>query len=920
MDERPVPPFYDFVLDEFQRRAIDVLDRGHSVLVAAPTGSGKTVVAEHAVADALARGEKAFYTTPIKALSNQKYHDFVARYGAERVGLLTGDNTINGEAPIVVMTTEVLRNMIYAASSTLAGLRYVVLDEVHYLQDAYRGPVWEEVIIHLPRSVRLVCLSATVSNADDLAEWISTVRGPTTAVVELERPVELENLYLVGERSGDRLHMLPVVVGDRPNAEARKLDEEGARGPTRHKGGRRPRRRLFTPRRVEVAEALAEASMLPTLYFIFSRAACDEAVRQCLDAHLSLTDAEERHRIRAICEQHVRTLSDDDLDVLGWSRWMAGMEAGIGAHHAGMVPPFKEAVEACFAAGLVKLVFATETLALGINMPARSVVIEKLTKFTGERHEFLTPSQYTQLTGRAGRRGIDEHGNALVLWSPYITFEQVAALVMARSFALTSAFRPTYNMAVNLVRRYPPDEAHHLLNLSFAQYLSDREVVGLEVQLERVARRRAEAELGVHCELGDPQELVMLERRLHDARREAPSQFRVMDEALSRLRPGDVLDVPDRRESVRAVVLSAARRQGAIRLRVLTVARRRLLLGPADFDVVPERLGHLELPVPYAPHSPGYQRSVAVLLSRVRVRAPDRNGPEMKQGPAGRLSSGSRDGVSMGVAKIEAAVAGHPVASCPDVDRHRRAVRDANRLAGEYDQIKRRVLGHESTLARSFDRILQVLAELGYVSGWQLTSRGNVLARLFHETDLLLAECLHAGLFDDLDPASIAALASLFTYEARGSGEDVAPWFPTVELRRRWAEVEGLRLRVVDIEERVGVQPVRALDPGFAGLAYAWVGGRDLVEVLEHEELSGGDFVRNVKQLIDLLRQIGDAAPSVATAEAARTAGTALFRGIVAASSAVDDQDGGDRDGGDRDGAARADAGDRDDADDHPQG
>lgn len=886
MTEGAALPVYDFVLDDFQRRAIAALNHGNSVLVAAPTGSGKTVVAEHAVADAIAHGEKAFYTTPIKALSNQKYHDFVTRYGLERVGLLTGDNTINPEAPIVVMTTEVLRNMIYAASFTLAHLRYVVLDEVHYLQDAYRGPVWEEVIIHLPRSVRLVCLSATVSNADELAEWISTVRGPTKAVIEYQRPVELENLYMVGERGIDYPHLLPVVIGDRPNPEARKLDEEALRGPRINKGKRRPGRKLYTPRRVEVVERLGEASMLPALYFIFSRAACDEAVRQCLDAHVLLTDADERLRIRAICEQHVRTLSDDDLDILGWARWMSGMEAGIASHHAGMVPPFKEAVEACFMAGLVKLVFATETLALGINMPARSVVIEKLTKFTGERHEFLTPSQYTQLTGRAGRRGIDDHGNAVVLWSPFISFEQVAALAMARSFALSSAFRPTYNMAVNLVRRYPPEEARHLLNLSFAQYISDREVVGLEVQLERIAQKREEAQEAIQCELGDPVELVMLEKRIQELRKEAPSKLHQIEDALALLRPGDVIDVPDRRQPTTAVVLSSARRQGGTRLRVLTANKHRLVFGPADFDRAPQQLGRLELPTPYAPHSPTYQRAVATLLSKSRLRKPPAKG-SIKE--SAKMKGGKKQTTSL--AKLESAVSQHPVAGCPDVEVHRRAVRDSERLSNQYDQIKRRVLGHSSTIARSFDRILQVLEELKYLKGWTLTKRGDGLARIFHEADLLLTECLNAGLFDDLDPQSIAALASLFTYESRGSGQDTVPWFPTAKLRKRWAEIEGLRLRVIDIEERVGVPPIRELDPGFVGLAYAWVGGEDLVEVLENEELSGGDFVRNIKQLIDLLRQIADAAPLPSTSDAARQASTALFRGIVAASSAVTDGD-----------------------------
>nr|MBA3302714.1 DEAD/DEAH box helicase [Acidimicrobiia bacterium] len=340
----PPPPAYDFQLDGFQRRAIAALDEGSSVLVAAPTGSGKTVVAEHAVAEALAVGAKAFYTTPIKALSNQKYGDLARRHGAHNVGLLTGDNAVNGDAPVVVMTTEVLRNMIYASSPALRGLRYVVLDEVHYLQDTYRGPVWEEVIVHLAPEVRLVCLSATVSNAEELADWISTVRGRTEAIIEERRPVELRNLYMAADRSSERLHLLPVLVDGRPNPEASRLDASATRGRTR-RFGERGGRRLFTPRRVEVADRLGEESMLPAIYFIFSRNACNDAVSQCLDAGLRLTTVEERAGIRAICEERTSALSDADLDVLGWDAWIAGMEAGIASHHAGMVPPFKEAVE-----------------------------------------------------------------------------------------------------------------------------------------------------------------------------------------------------------------------------------------------------------------------------------------------------------------------------------------------------------------------------------------------------------------------------------------------------------------------------------------------------------------------------------------------------------------------------------------------
>src|SRR3954452_6238691 len=258
---------YEFPLDAFQLQAIDALDAGQSVLVAAPTGSGKTVVAEYAIARALAAGQRAFYTAPIKALSNQKFADLTRVHGADKVGLLTGDNAINGEAPVVVMTTEVLRNMIYGRSAALRHLGVVILDEVHFLQDTYRGPVWEEVMVHLPHRVRLVCLSATVSNADELADWMTTVRGPTASVVEHKRPVRLENLYLVGDRSAERLHLLPTLVDGRPNPEASRLDNEAVRrwqGTTRqHKA----RRRLYPPRRAEGVDRLDEEAMLPAIYF-----------------------------------------------------------------------------------------------------------------------------------------------------------------------------------------------------------------------------------------------------------------------------------------------------------------------------------------------------------------------------------------------------------------------------------------------------------------------------------------------------------------------------------------------------------------------------------------------------------------------------------------------------------------------------
>ncbi|HVT77156.1 MAG TPA: DEAD/DEAH box helicase, partial [Acidimicrobiales bacterium] len=539
-----------FALDAFQSDAMDAIDHGHSVLVAAPTGSGKTVVAEYAIECALAEGGRAFYTTPLKALSNQKFNDLVARHGAARVGLLTGDTVVRPDADVIVMTTEVLRNMIYARSSNLDRLRWVVLDEVHYLQNPYRGAVWEEVIIHLPTSVDLVCLSATVSNAEDVADWIGTVRGATDAIIDETRPVQLEHLYLAGERDSERMHLVPTFVDGLPNRFAARLDTRTDRN---ERGGRR--RKIYTPRRVEVAHVLDDHEMLPAVYFIFSRKGCDEAVRQCVNAGLRLTSPTERDQVRVVVDQHLAGLSDADLDALGYDSWLAGLEMGVASHHAGLVPPMKEAVEALFAAALVKLVFATETLSLGINMPARSVVIEKLTKFTGDRHEMLTAGEYTQFTGRAGRRGLDDVGYAVVLWSPFVSFEQVAALASRRTYALRSSFRPTYNMAANLIRRYAPDEARHLLNLSFAQYRADRVVVQQEAAIERLAHDIARARAQAECERGDVREYRLLVAEADAARRDDPSDARLVVDAMNRLRPGDIVIVPSHRTKGRVAVL-----------------------------------------------------------------------------------------------------------------------------------------------------------------------------------------------------------------------------------------------------------------------------------------------------------------------------------------------------------------------------
>ena len=503
---------FDFEFDPFQVLACHAVEDGKGVLVAAPTGAGKTVVGEFAAFFALQGGKKCFYTTPIKALSNQKYAEFVAKFGEDRVGLLTGDTSINGEADILVMTTEVLRNMLYAGSNTLTNLGCVVMDEVHYLADKFRGAVWEEVLIHLMESVQVISLSATVSNAEEFGEWLGEVRGETEVIVSEIRPIPLFQHVLIGSRLMDLFEQ-----PGRINPEILQREREAIR---RSSLGRNRRGRFTEPSdrmsRAEIIEKLQRENLLPAITFIFSRVGCDAAVKQCLHAGLRLTSPEERVEIRQTALRYTQNIAEEDLEVLGFQEWLTALERGIAAHHAGLLPSFNGAVEDLFQRGLVKAVFATETLALGINMPARTVVLEKLIKFNGEAHVPITPGEYTQLTGRAGRRGIDIEGNAVIQWSPTVDSASAAGLASTRTYPLRSSFSPTYNMAINLIARFGRETARRSLESSFAQFQADRAVVGLTRQIRKNETLIQELIKDAQCHLGDFAEYARLRRSIKE--------------------------------------------------------------------------------------------------------------------------------------------------------------------------------------------------------------------------------------------------------------------------------------------------------------------------------------------------------------------------------------------------------------------
>lgn len=448
---------FPFELDEFQKEACNYIDEGKSVVVCAPTGAGKTVIAQHAIHRALENGTRIFYTTPLKALSNQKFYDFSEKYGKDRVGLLTGDTSINRNAQIVVMTTEVFRNMLYgtnfgAVADNMKEVRYVVLDEVHYMNDEQRGTVWEESIIYCPTNVQIIALSATVANSDELTDWINTVHSKTELVNTDFRPVPLKFFYF---DSSQPYKLLPLLTPSGSlNNKIKPEKKRFAHGKLKQK--------TYVK---EVVRNLQQNDMLPAIYFTFSRRKCDEQMEKC--AGLELVSKSERAQIRQFIDDYIA-----ENPYLYNNKHIEYLLCGVASHHAGLLPSWKLLVEKLFQKGLIKVVFATETLAAGINMPARSTVISSTSKRTDSGHRMLTASEFLQMSGRAGRRGMDEIGYVTIVGSPFESPEEVAELVLSDANPLESRFSPSYSMVLNLLQRFSLDEAKELILKSFGYFSS----------------------------------------------------------------------------------------------------------------------------------------------------------------------------------------------------------------------------------------------------------------------------------------------------------------------------------------------------------------------------------------------------------------------------------------------------------------
>jgi ATP-dependent RNA helicase HelY len=752
---------FPFELDPFQIEACHALENGKGVLVAAPTGAGKTIVGEFAVDLVINSGGKCFYTTPIKALSNQKFSELSEKYGESKVGLLTGDTSINSEAQIVVMTTEVLRNMIYSNSSTINDLKYVVMDEVHYLADKFRGAVWEEILIHLSEAVQVISLSATVSNAEEFGEWLQTVRGDTEVIVSEIRPVPLYQHVLFGNRLVDLFgenHKL--------NPELTRLERDSyrqVRGTWREKP-KGPK----SLTRSEVIEKLDREGLLPAITFIFSRNNCDAAVRQCLAAGIRLTNSQERSSIREVVAKNIRSLAEEDLVVLGYYEWADALERGVAAHHAGLLPAFKVTVEELFQRGLVKAVFATETLALGINMPARTVVLEKLSKWNGEGHVAISPGEYTQLTGRAGRRGIDIEGNAVILWGNELDSTSVGGLASTRTYPLKSSFKPTYNMSINLISQFGSDKARTSLESSLAQFQADKAVVGLAKQIRKNESARDSLFIEAKCDKGDFIEYSQLRGQIKklesDSKRSKRKRAEIDDE----------------------------------------------------------------------------------------------------------------------IASIRKRMKNHICHSCPDRENHSRFAERALRLQREIDGLTERINSRTNVIAKRFDRIKIILDKFGYIDNDQITKPGKMLAKIYGETDLLIAESIRADLFSNLLATDLVSVISSCIYESRN---DEAAKIPRGEIQTALSGISKIYGRIHSTETDLNLEPMRAPDFGFCWASHKWASGNSLTSVLKGNDLTVGDFVRSMKQIIDLLRQLRVAAPHLQSV--IDQALTKVDRGVIAYAGAA---------------------------------
>lgn len=823
----------DIEPDDFQLTAFGSIERDRSVLVAAPTGSGKTLIAEFGIFMTRGKGNRIFYTTPIKALSNQKYRDFCDQYGEDAVGLLTGDRKINPDADIIVMTTEILRNMLYSDRDRLNNVTCVVMDEVHYLSDRNRGSVWEESFILLPESIQLICLSATVSNAEEFGIWLNEVRANVDVVVSEKRPIPLKQLVAVKGKINE------LFLTDTKNAKL-VLNPSIEDRLSKSKSFNRSKRfsSMDPIQRIDIIEHLYKEGKLPCIYFIFSRKGCDKAANEFRLTSETLVDKHERSLIKNFVQNKVSHLSDEDLAALYFDEFIDLLEFGVATHHAGMIPLFKEIVEELFQANLVKLVFATETLSLGINMPAKTVVIESLRKFDGSSHVDLTAGEFTQLTGRAGRRGLDQEGFVVVPLSETTSAATVANLASTRTYPLRSSFRPNYNMSINLVSRYGRERGIAYLEKSFAQFQA-------KAMLEKSISRLMEIDNAISG----------LSEQWPSQNIELALDFIELNETFERTKNAQLIN-----RFHGAGVGNGDLKQGAVfyfmespgQIHVITDVnfQRRLVstisiqdgfrkLDWSKFSSWPIVFSSVKIPKGFNPNDRVARKKLLDQISPPSLVKRDEN------------SLGSS------LSELKELVDRHPFQKVSDRYQLEKIARKIMTLKNERIKVEAKIDKRARSLAKSFNSICDVLQACDYLdSGNALTIKGRILAGVYAESDLLLTESISLELFKHLTIPELGAVLSSFVFESRLRFDVNQVSVPTKNVRDVLIKIETVYYDLDKKERDLGFTLLRPIDAGFAIAVFDWLNGEPISSILEDSDLSPGDFVRWIKQVMDLSNQL----------------------------------------------------------------
>ncbi|QSJ18526.1 RNA helicase [Nostoc sp. UHCC 0702] len=847
---------FPFELDQFQKEAIASLNAGRSVVVCAPTGSGKTLVGEYAIYRALSRGKRVFYTTPLKALSNQKLRDFREKFGFEQVGLLTGDASINRDAPILVMTTEIFRNMLYGTpigqvGISLVDVEAVVLDECHYMNDRQRGTVWEESIIYCPREVQLAALSATVANSDQLTDWLNRVHGPTDLIYSDFRPVPLE-FHFCNPKG-----LFPLLNDDKTKINAR-LSNRGKR----RQGDRGKAGRPEAPSLSYTLSHLQQRDMLPAIYFIFSRRGCDKAVEEVGD--LWLVDNDESQILRRQIDEFLSRNPE-----AGRSGQIAPLYRGIAAHHAGILPAWKVLVEELFQQGLIKVVFATETLAAGINMPARTTVISTLSKRTDTGHRLLNASEFLQMAGRAGRRGMDKQGHVVTLQTPFEGAKEAAYLATSKPDPLVSQFTPSYGMVLNLLQTHTLEQTQELIERSFGQYMATLhlrpnydEIAEIQAQLAQLQEQIAavdENELLIYEKLRqrlkvERQLLKTLQEQAQDDKQEQlvmMLSFAVSGTLLSL--KGKNITVPS---PVTAVLVGKSPGSGeAPYLVCLGSDNRWYVATTSDVVELHAELPRVEVPEdifppPEMPIKPGQSRRGNEQTFAIAQCIPDT--PE-----SGYMSPEVAEQLSR-LTAVQEQLESHPLHQSGNAATlFKRRARYVE-LEAELEQIQAQVEQQSQRHWEEFLNLITILQQFGCLDNLVPTHLGQIAAAIRGENELWLGLALASGELDQLDPHHLAAvIAALVTETPR---PDTKVNFDlSSEIDQAWTRLQPIRRSVLKVQYRHGVALPVGLENRYINLialVEQWALGKEWPELCDNTTLDEGDVVRILRRSLDLLSQI----------------------------------------------------------------